>query len=49
MTDSEDLLEQKLAVYREWGASRLKLGLADVDGVLRGKFVNLDKFERHMR
>ena len=29
MTDSEDLLEQKLAEYRERGASRVKLGLQD--------------------
>ena len=37
-------LEARLSGYRERGASRVKLGLTDVDGVLRGKYVSLDKF-----
>jgi glutamine synthetase len=49
MTDSDDLLEQKLAQYRDRGTTRVKLGLTDVDGVLRGKYVNLGKFESLMR
>jgi glutamine synthetase len=44
MTNSSDLLEQKLARYRERGVSRVKLGLTDIDGVIRGKYVSLDKF-----
>ena len=42
--DSAGLLQQKLAGYRERGVSRVKLGLTDLDGVIRGKYVNLDKF-----
>jgi len=37
-------LAEKLAGYRDRGASRVKLALTDVDGVLRGKYVSLDKF-----
>ena len=44
MTDSVDLLEQKLASYAERGVTRVKLALTDLDGVLRGKYVSLDKF-----
>jgi glutamine synthetase len=44
MSESSDLLEQKLAQYRERGVSRIKLGLTDIDGVLRGKYVSLGKF-----
>ena len=42
--DRAGLLQQKLAGYRERGVSRVKLGLTDLDGVIRGKYVNLDKF-----
>ena len=42
--DTEGLLEQKLAQYRERGVSRVKLGVTDIDGVIRGKYVNLGKF-----
>ena len=45
MSEDGDIgLEQKLAQYREKGVSKVKIGLSDVDGVLRGKYVNLDKF-----
>ena len=44
MTDSMELLDQKLARYRERGVGRVKLGLTDVDGVIRGKYVSLSKF-----
>jgi glutamine synthetase len=49
MTDSNERLSQKLTHYRDRGASRVKIGLTDVDGVLRGKYVNLEKFESLMR
>lgn len=39
-----DELERKLAEYRDRGANRVKLGLSDVDGVIRGKYVSLEKF-----
>jgi len=37
-------LEEKLAEYRERGVARVKIGLTDVDGVIRGKYVSLEKF-----
>jgi glutamine synthetase len=36
-------LETRIRGYREKGASRAKLALTDIDGVLRGKYVSLDK------
>ena len=44
MTDRGERLEQKLAEYQERGVNRIKLGLTDIDGVIRGKYVGLDKF-----
>lgn len=44
MGQSQIELEEKLREYRERGVSRVKLGIADVDGVIRGKYVSLDKF-----
>ena len=43
-TDDQDLLQQKLAQYREKGVTKIKLGLTDIDGVIRGKYVSVDKF-----
>ncbi|XOV84506.1 MAG: glutamine synthetase family protein [bacterium] len=40
----QEVLDQKLAQYREKGVSKVKLGLTDIDGVIRGKYVNMDKF-----
>jgi glutamine synthetase len=40
MVDADDLIRQ----YEKEGISRVKLGFADVDGVLRGKYISLDKF-----
>ena len=37
-------LSQKLTQYRDKGVSKVKLGLTDIDGVIRGKYVNIDKF-----
>ncbi len=37
-------LETKINQYREQGFAQVLLGLTDLDGVLRGKYVNLDKF-----
>ena len=39
-----DLLQDKLAAYREAGIARVKIGLTDIDGVLRGKYISLEKF-----
>ncbi len=38
-------LNQKIAAYRKEGITRVKLGVTDIDGVLRGKYISLDKFE----
>ncbi len=43
-SDETELLQQKLAQYREKGVTKVKLGLTDIDGVIRGKYVNVDKF-----
>ena len=40
----DQALTERLTAYRERGASRVKLALTDMDGVLRGKYVGLDKF-----
>ncbi len=42
---SDSDLTEKMAIYRERGATRVKLALTDIDGVLRGKYVGLDKFQ----
>lgn len=39
------LAADRIAAYRAQGVPRVKLGLTDVDGVLRGKYISLDKFE----
>ncbi len=33
-----------LKTYRDEGIERVKLGVTDVDGVIRGKYISLDKF-----
>ena len=38
-------LATKMQKYREMGAHQAMIGLADIDGVLRGKFVDLRKLE----
>lgn len=40
----QEVLDQKLAQYREKGVNKVKLGLTDIDGVIRGKYINVDKF-----
>ncbi len=39
-----DLLEEKLVQYRERGVTKVKIGLTDIDGVIRGKYVGIEKF-----
>jgi glutamine synthetase len=41
MTIADDMI----ANYSEEGIRRIKLGVTDVDGVIRGKYISLDKFE----
>jgi glutamine synthetase len=38
-------LSEKISAYKQEGISRVKLGVTDIDGVLRGKYISLDKFE----
>ncbi len=40
MTEADELI----AKYRDEGLSRVKLGVTDVDGVIRGKYISMDKF-----
>jgi len=40
MINADDLITQ----YEQEGIPRIKLGFADVDGVLRGKYISLEKF-----
>ncbi len=37
-------LDQLLATYKEAGFDKVKVGGFDIDGVLRGKYISLDKF-----
>ena len=39
-----DKLATTLKNYADRGVSRVKLGLTDLDGVIRGKYISLDKF-----
>jgi glutamine synthetase len=38
-------LKQKLDQYKKDGISHVKIAIADIDGVLRGKYISLQKFE----
>jgi glutamine synthetase len=42
-------LEEKIKEYQEKGATRVKLGVTDIDGVMRGKYISLKKFESVMK
>ena len=41
-------LARRMQKYRESGAKQALIGLSDIDGVLRGKFVDLHKLESLM-
>lgn len=47
--DGQDRLTLKLAEYRRRNVGHAKLGLTDIDGVARGKYVSLDKLESILR
>jgi glutamine synthetase len=44
-----DEISIKIAQYKERGATRVKLAITDIDGVLRGKYITLKKFESVVR
>lgn len=37
-------LARRIAAWKEEGISRVKLAITDIDGVMRGKYLSLDKF-----
>lgn len=39
--NAQELIKQ----YQKEGIQKIKLGLTDIDGVIRGKYISLDKFE----
>ena len=41
--DSREI-EKKISAWQSQGITRVKLGLTDIDGVMRGKYLSLDKF-----
>ncbi|ACY16523.1 glutamine synthetase family protein [Haliangium ochraceum] len=45
LADSEKSPEALARELRVQGCRRVKLGITDIDGVLRGKYVSIDKFE----
>ncbi len=45
MTDNMTIASDLIAQYNKEGIQRIKLGVTDVDGVIRGKYISLDKFE----
>jgi len=45
MTDNRTIASDLIAQYSGEGIQRIKLGVTDVDGVIRGKYISLDKFE----
>lgn len=47
--DPQDRLTEKIGEYHRLKVSRAKLGLTDVDGVIRGKYVSLEKFASLLR
>lgn len=38
-------LSERIQSYRERGIEQVKLAITDIDGVLRGKYISLEKFE----
>ena len=43
-----DELESKVSEFREKGVGHVKIGFTDIDGVIRGKYVDLEKFYRFL-
>ncbi len=42
--EASALWNRKLAAWKAQGINRVKLALSDIDGVMRGKYVSMDKF-----
>jgi glutamine synthetase len=41
----ENLIQAKIATYKKTGINKVKVAVTDIDGVMRGKYVSLEKFE----
>ena len=39
------VMQEKIAGYKKAGMNKVKLAVTDIDGVLRGKYISMDKFE----
>jgi len=48
-TNAQIVLDERLASYAERGVRQVRLGVTDIDGVLRGKYVSMDKFASLLR
>lgn len=44
MASPSSSIAQLLSLYQKENIKRIKLGVTDIDGVIRGKYINLDKF-----
>ncbi|MEQ1664631.1 MAG: glutamine synthetase, partial [Bdellovibrionales bacterium] len=38
-------IKSKISKYREQGINKVKIAVTDIDGIMRGKYLSLDKFE----
>jgi len=38
-------LKKKITTYKKLGINKIKIAITDIDGVMRGKYLSLDKFE----
>lgn len=45
METTPEVIKQKIAEYKKSGTNKVKLAVTDIDGVMRGKYLSLDKFE----
>jgi len=44
VTNRKMTIQQKLDIYKKQNIKRVKLGITDMDGVIRGKYLSLEKF-----
>jgi glutamine synthetase len=45
LINTSELKKEKLAAFKKSGVNKIKLAVTDIDGVMRGKYISLDKFE----
>ena len=44
MPDNKIKPQQLLAALKKEGATKVKVAVSDIDGILRGKYLHIDKF-----